>query len=86
MWLEKCRFVRSAGVIAFHMGMETIEWEGLEKRLLDAKLLEISPDGLYIIQPTLREQYLLNRQSNINKKRTKPAIACADVNTDAIAT
>lgn len=85
MWLDRCRYVRCPAAIAHEMGMAPGEWEELEKRLLHVNLLDISPDGLYLIQPSLREQYLFNRQSNINKKRSKSAIACADVNTDASA-
>jgi len=85
LWLDRCRYVRYPAVIAQNMDLEVDEWEGLEKRLLDAKLVEISPDGLYIIQPSLREQYLFNRQSNINKKRIKSSTAGADESTVASA-
>lgn len=84
-WLDRCRQVRYSAVIAKNMDMSVDEWEGLEKRLLDVKLVEISPDGLYIIQPSLREQYLLNRQSNINKKRIKSSTSGANENTVASA-
>jgi hypothetical protein len=53
------------------MGMDSGEWEALENRLLEARLLEISPNGPYIVQASLREQYLMNRQANDNKKRIK---------------
>lgn len=79
LWLDKGRHMRYPEVIAGALEMEPAEWVVLEKRLLDAKLLIVSPDGLYIVQPTLREQYLLNRQANLNKKRIKSAPAIADV-------
>lgn len=71
LWLDRCRCVRSSLAIALNMGMEVSEWEGLEGRLLKAKLLEVSPDGAYLVQLELRELYLMNRQSNDNKKRYK---------------
>lgn len=75
MWLEKCRYPRFPEAMAPKMDMGIEEWIDLEKRLLDAKLLVISPDTLYIIQPVLREQYLMNRRSNESKKRLKSASA-----------
>lgn len=86
LWLDKGRQVRCADAIAQNMGMESCEWDALEKRLLEAKLLEISPNGPYIIQASLREQYLMNRQANENKKRIKSATAGTSANSDEGAT
>jgi len=77
IWLDKCSYVQFPAAMAPKMGMGTEEWVDLEKRLLDAELLDISPDAPYIIQPSLREQYLMNRRTNENKKRMKFANASA---------
>jgi hypothetical protein len=78
LWLDKGRQVRCSNAIAQNMGMEPCEWDALERRLLDAKLLEISPSGPYIIQASLREQYLMNRQANDNKKHIKSSSVLSD--------
>lgn len=71
LWLEECKYVRFSLAIAHKMEMEVGEWESLEERLLKAKLIEVAPDGIHLVQLELREQYLMNRQSNNNKKRHK---------------
>lgn len=86
LWLDKGRQVRCSDAIAQNMGMESCEWDALEKRLLEARLLEISPNGPYIIQSSLREQYLMNRQANDNKKRTKSSSTISGEDADESAT
>jgi len=85
LWLDKSRQVRCSDAIAQNMGMNSGEWEALEKRLLEAKLLEISPNGPYIVQASLREQYLMNRQANDNKKRIRSSSVHSGEDADATA-
>ena len=86
MWLEKCRIGRFGELIAANLGMKPEEWNGLEERLLNAKLLVLSTDGLYLVQTELRNQYLLNRQANLNKIRLKLISVSANEGTEQSAT
>lgn len=55
---ERGRFVDAGPVMAKRMGMTLEEWETFKRALLTGGLLQTTPDGLYLIQPELREQCL----------------------------
>ena len=55
---ERGRFIKADGVMAKRMDMALDEWLAFQGKLLDLKLLSECPEGLYLIQPELREQCL----------------------------
>lgn len=68
LWRDGGRCVRHSAVIAKRMGIPEECWAELERQLLELKILELSPDGCFLVQPELRGQYLMTLASN-NAKR-----------------
>jgi hypothetical protein len=65
---ERGRFAKADGAMAKRMDMVLEEWVTFQGKLLDLKLLSESLDGLYLIQPELREQCLQYARKGGEKK------------------
>ena len=55
---ERGRFADFGPAMSKRMEMTSDEWESFRTALLANGLLALSPDGIYLIQPELREQCL----------------------------
>lgn len=69
LWRSSGRCIRHAGAIAKKMKVTIAVWEELESKLLESGILQLSQDGIYLVQPELRAQYLMTLQTCNNKRR-----------------
>lgn len=69
LWRNYGRCIRHSGAIAQRMRVTVTVWEELESKLLESGLLQLTPDGIYLVQPELRAQYLMTLQTCNNKRR-----------------
>lgn len=69
LWRDNGRCIRHAGVISKRLNITIDEWEWLETHLLQSGLLEISPDGNFLVHPDLRAQFIMTLNICLGRSR-----------------